>query len=197
MFFFKKTEKGEKKRKDPWLYFYEDFLAVYDPQLRKDAGVYYTPVEVVNVQVRLIDCLLNDRRKFNIKSGFNDPQVLVLDPAVGTGTYLLGVVAHAMKCTADEQGLGAVPTQATELGKRLFGFENLVGPYAVAQLRVSRALVDRGATLPEDGPHIYLTDTLESPHTEPPRVPLFLEPLAEQHKRALEVISKAPVGRLG
>ena len=74
---------------DPWLYFYEDFLADYDPKLRKDTGAYYTPVEVVRCQVRLIDDLLVNH--LNKPLGFADPGVVTLDPAVGTGTYLLGV----------------------------------------------------------------------------------------------------------
>jgi type I restriction-modification system DNA methylase subunit len=68
---------------DPWLYFYEDFLAEYDPDLRKDAGAYYTPTQVVRAQVRLIDRLLTD--KLGRKMGFAEPTVITLDPAVGTG----------------------------------------------------------------------------------------------------------------
>lgn len=67
----------------PWLYFYEHFLAVYDPDLRRDAGAYYTPIEVVHAQVRLIDELLVKR--LNKPMGFADPQVITLDPATGTG----------------------------------------------------------------------------------------------------------------
>ncbi len=176
---------------DPWLYFYEDFLAAYDPKLRKDAGAYYTPVEVVHAQVRLIDRLLVNR--LNRSDGFSDAAVVTLDPAVGTGTYLLAVIDHAMKRVADEQGPGAVPGHAVQLGQNVYGFENMVGPYAVAELRVSRALLDRGASLPKDGPGVYLTDTLESPHAQPPQAPLFLEPLADQHKRALKVKDKTTV----
>ena len=66
---------------DPWLYFYEDFLAEYDPKLRRDAGAYYTPVEVVRAQVRLIDDLLVRHLKKPL--GFADPGVVTLDPAVG------------------------------------------------------------------------------------------------------------------
>jgi N-6 DNA methylase len=71
-------------RRDPWLHFYEDFLAEYDPQLRKDVGAYYTPVEVVQAQVKLADELL--RLKFRKRLGFADGDVATLDPAVGTGT---------------------------------------------------------------------------------------------------------------
>lgn len=177
--------------KDPWLYFYEDFLAAYDPKLRKDAGAYYTPVEVVHCQVRLIDDLLVNR--LNKALGFADPGVVTLDPAVGTGTYLLGVIEHALTRIEQEQGAGAVAGQAATLAKNLYGFELMVGPYAVAELRVSRALRDRGASLPADGTHVYLTDTLESPHAKPPQLPLFLKPIAEQHAKALKVKSDVPV----
>ena len=176
---------------DPWLYFYEDFLGVYDPKLRKDAGVYYTPVEVVRAQVRLVDDLLVHR--LGKPLGFADPDVVTLDPAVGTGTYLLGVIEHALGRVEAEQGAGAVAGQATALAGNLYGFELMVGAYSVAELRVSRALRDRGAQLPPDGTHVYLTDTLESPHAETPQLPLFLRPIADQHARALEVKSTVPV----
>jgi len=177
--------------KNPWLYFYEDFLAVYDPKLRKDIGAYYTPVEVVRAQVRLIDDLLTHR--LGKPLGFADPDVVTLDPAVGTGTYLLGVIDHALGKVEAEQGPGAVPGQATALAANLYGFEIMVGPFAVSELRVSRALVNKGATLPAGGTHVYLTDTLESPNTPPPVLPFYLKPIAEQHARALEVKGKVPV----
>jgi len=176
---------------DPWLYFYEDFLAVYDPHLRKDAGAYYTPVEVVRTQVRLIDNLLVER--LGKPLGFANPDVVTLDPALGTGTYLLGVIEHALGRVEDEQGAGAVPNQATTLAENLYGFELMVGPYAVSELRISRALRDRGGQLPAQGTHVFLTDTLESPNAKPLQPPLFLKPIADQHARALEVKSRVPV----
>ena len=175
---------------DPWLYFYEDFLAAYDPKLRKDAGAYYTPVEVVRAQVRLVDDLLVHR--LNRPLGFADPGVVTLDPAAGTGTYLLGVVEHALGRVHARQGTGAVAGQATELANNLYGFELMVGPYAVSELRVSRALRDRGAP-PTSAVRVYLTDTLESPHAEPPQLPLFLRPISEQRRKALAVKREAPV----
>lgn len=177
--------------KDPWIYFYENFLAVYDPKLRKDAGAYYTPVEVVHAQVRLIDDFLTNR--LGKKLGFADQNVVTLDPAMGTGTYLIGAIDHSLERVKALQGPGAVPGQATALAENIYGFEIMVGPYAVSELRVSRVLSDRGAKLPKEGPRIFLTDTLESPHTTPPQLPLFLKPIAEQHKRALEVKEKVPV----
>ena len=176
---------------DPWLYFYEDFLAVYDPDLRKNVGVYYTPVQVVNAQVRLIDELLAHR--LGKPLGFADTDVVTLDPAVGTGTYLLGVIKHALGRVQAIQGAGAVTGQATALAGNLYGFELMVGAYSVAELRVSRALLDFGAQLPVGGTHVYLTDSLESPHTEPPQVPLYLSPISDQHARALQVKNSVPV----
>jgi predicted helicase len=176
---------------DPWLYFYEDFLAAYDADLRKDAGAYYTPTAVVRAQVRLIDRLLVG--KLQRRLGFAESTVITLDPAVGTGTYLLGVIDHAMRRVEQVLGRGAVPGYATDLGHHIYGFEIMVGPYAVAQLRVSRSLMDHGATLPKDGPGVYLTDTLESPHAKPPQTPLFYKPLADQHQRALRVKDREPV----
>ena len=178
-------------REAPWLYFYEDFLAAYDPDLRKDAGAYYTPVPIVHAQVRLIDDLLT--RRFGKSLGFADADVVTLDPATGTGTYLLGVIEHALQRVAEIQGPGAVPGRATELANNLYGFELMVGPYAVAELRVSRALNDQGAALPEDGTHIYLTDTLENPHARLQQLPFYLKPIAEQHAKALQVKREVPV----
>ncbi len=178
---------------DPWLYFYEDFLAAYDPKLRKDAGAYYTPVEVVRAQVRLIDDLLVNR--LGKPLGFADSGVVTLDPAAGTGTYLLGVIEHALARVEAEEGPGAVQGQASELAKNLYGFELMVGPYAVTELRVSRALRARDAVLPKRGPHVYLTDSLESPHAAPPQSVMGFaqKAFAEQHQRAAQVKAETPV----
>ncbi len=178
-------------REDPWLFFYEDFLAAYDPKLRKDAGAYYTPVEVVFAQVRLIDDLLT--RKLGKPLGFADPGVITLDPAAGTGTYLLAVIDHALAKVHAEQGKGAVPGKATALGGNIYGFEKMAGPFAVSELRVTRALVDWGAKLPTNGTHVYLTDTLEGPNTPPPVLRFYLKPIAEQHAKALKVKAAVPV----
>ncbi|MFH1653256.1 MAG: type ISP restriction/modification enzyme [Pseudomonadota bacterium] len=176
---------------DPWIYFYEHFLAAYDSKLRKDAGAYYTPVEVVHAQVRLIDSILSE--KFGKPLGFADKGVVTLDPAAGTGTYLLGVIEHALAKIEEKQGPGAVAAQATSLANNIYGFELMVGPYAVAELRVSRTLQDKGAVLTKGGTQIYLTDTLESPNTPQMKLPLYLEPIAEQHRRALDVKDNVPV----
>jgi hypothetical protein len=171
--------------KDPWLFFYEDFLASYDPKLRKEAGVYFTPLEVVRCQVRLIDEILQKQLGRNM--GFVEAGVAILDPAAGTGTYLLGIIEHALARVETEEGPGAVKGGARSLAHNLHGFEWMVGPYSVAQLRISQALTKQGITLPSTGPGIYLTNTLESPHTVPPAPPLFHRPIAQEHERALRV----------
>lgn len=176
---------------DPWLYFYEDFLAEYDPGLRKDAGVYYTPVEVVRAQVRLVDRLLVSR--LGARWGFASDNVITLDPAAGTGTYLLGVIEHTLRKIEEEQGKGARAGMATALARNLQGFELMVGPYAVADMRVSRAFSDAGATLPAEGVRIYLTDTLESPNAEIRDEAFFLQPISEQRRKALEIKNDEPV----
>lgn len=178
-------------RRDPWLHFYEDFLSEYDPKLRKDAGAYYTPVEVVQAQVRICDDLLRQRMKKPM--GFATGGVNVLDPAVGTGTYLLGIVEHALARVADEEGAGAVPARADLLGGTLYGFEIMVGPYAVAALRLTRMLQERGGHVPGDGVQVMLTNTLESPHEKIPELPLLYQPIGLEHKRAKRVKDTVPI----
>lgn len=178
-------------RRDPWLHFYEDFLAAYDPDLRKDAGAYYTPVEVVQAQVRVIDHLL--RTRMNKPMGFATGGVNVLDPAVGTGTYLLGIVEHALARVAENEGSGAVAARADVLGGALYGFEIMVGPYAVAALRLTRMLQQYGGHVPGDGVQIMLTNTLESPHEKIPELPLLYQPIGLEHKRAKRVKETVPI----
>jgi hypothetical protein len=169
----------------PWLFFYEHFLAKYDPKLRKAWGVYFTPVEVTRCQVHLIDEIL--AKHLRKRMGFVDSGVFTLDPALGTATYLMAIIDHALERVEREEGKGAVRGGARSLVNNLHGFEWMVGPYAVAQLRFARALVTYGATLPRGGPGIYLTNTLESPHVKPPAPPLFHQPIAQEHERALKV----------
>ena len=169
---------------DPWLYFYEHFLGAYDPKLRRDRGVYFTPVEVVRAQVRLAGELLKTR--FGKPMAFADDDVVVLDPAAGTGTYPLAVLDHAAETVRDYLGPGAVTGKLRSLADRLHAFEILVGPYSVAHLRLSRRLKDAGVN---DRPaKVYLTDTLESPNQPPDfRASLLQERLTQERKRALDV----------
>ena len=170
--------------RDPWLYFYEDFLAAYDPALRRNRGVYYTPVEVVRAQARFASELLRER--FGKAEGFAGDGVVVLDPACGTGAYPLAVIEDAAAAVRDRLGDGAVPERLRDLAGRLHAFEILVGPYAVAQLRVTRRLRELGVA--DRNPLVYLADTLESPDLQSQLPHLsFYEPLTRERERARRV----------
>lgn len=185
-----------KSKPDLWLYFYEDFLAAYDPKLRKDYGVYYTPREVVELQVRLASELLEKR--FGKKLGFADDGVVFLDPAVGTGTYPVAAVKHGLEKVRARSGPGAVPARARQMAENMHGFEVLVGPYAVAHLRLTQALegamneAKAAVGDPEERLgkklNIYLADTLESPNAAPPGgLTLTYRALTAEHEAARKV----------
>lgn len=180
---------------DPWLYFYEDFLAAYDRRLRKDRGVYYTPKEVIQAQCRLVAQLLEER--FGKALAFADDGVITLDPAAGTGAYVRTALALAMDRVRANLGPGLVPGRASIAARNFHAFELLVGPYAVAHLRVTQGIRDHGGEVPDDGVHVYLTDTLESPHAAPKNTQIKLSylhrPLADEHRRAQKVKAKTPV----
>jgi hypothetical protein len=176
---------------DPWLYFYEDFLEEYDPELRKDMGVYYTPVPVVRAMVRLVDEALKEG--FGLKEGLAHEKVTVLDPAMGTGTFLLAALERALANVADRYGEGYRGQYAGEVASRLHGIELMLGPYAVAQLRLSQAVQAEGGSLPQEGLNLYLADTLEAPEAPPLAQPFFYERLAEERKRAAELKRDKPI----
>ena len=169
--------------RDPWLYFYEHFLGAYDTKLRKNRGVYFTPVEVVRAQVRFVGELLRER--FNKPMAFANDGVEVLDPACGTGTYPLAVLQHAAESVREWQGDGAVSGRVRELAGRLHAFEILVGPYAVAQLRLTQRLRELGVT--DRNPLVYLTDTLESPTLQSQLTGVLYEDLTKERERARKV----------
>ena len=172
------------REEDPWLYFYEQFLSEYDPKLRKNRGVYYTPVEVVRTQTRLAGELLRER--FGKPLAYADADVVVLDPAVGTGTYPLAILGHAVASVCERLGPGAVPSRIRDLAGRLNGFEILVGPYSVAHLRIAQRLRDLGVA--DSPPRVFLTDTLESPNTLPDFTASILqERLTDERRRAQQV----------
>ena len=173
---------------DPWLYFYEYFLAAYDSKLRKNRGVYFTPVEVARCQVRLAAALLRDR--FGKPLAFADDGVTVLDPAAGTGTYPLAVIDHAAQAVREHYGDGAVGGRMDGLANRLHSFEILVGPYAVAHLRISQRLRGLGVRAPAG---VYLTDTLESPYAPPGHGSILQAHITEERERAQGVKRDMPI----
>lgn len=173
------------RRGDPWLYFYEDFLAEYDPELRKKRGVYYTPMQVIGAKVRLVAELLEKR--FDKRLSFADDEVVFLDPAAGTAAYPIAAIEYGLDKVAERFGEGMAAARATECARNVNAFEVLVGPYAVAHLRLTQIITDAGGTLPPDGAHVFLTDTLESPYADPPQPNLFARKLTEEHRRAQRV----------
>lgn len=149
-------------RGEPWLWFYEDFLEAYDPKARQDAGVYYTPSAVVACQVRLVADVLENR--FDRRLGFGAPDVVVLDPACGSGTYPLSVIDSAAITATKRRGKAGPAQVVANLRKNLFAFELLPGPYAVAHLRVGQRLADlNAAETANKDINVLLSDTLESP----------------------------------
>ena len=147
---------------DPILYFYEDFLQVFDPAAREKYGVYYTPVEVVTYMVAALDRALRENLG---TTGLADESVTLLDPATGTGTFLLGVIEHVRASVEASTGSGAVAGALRALASRLFGFELLVGPYAVAHYRLRHAM---GALQANQRVGVFLTDTLARPGAAAP-----------------------------
>lgn len=184
--------KLSKGKSDAWLYFYEDFLEVYDNDLRKQTGSYYTPPEVVGAMVLWTDQVLRGTA-FGLNAGLASPSVMLVDPATGTGTYLLGVLRRiAAQVTAD-QGEGAVPGAIHAALERIAGFELQLGPYAVAQLRVLAEVVELTGSSPTTSPRLFVTDTLGNPHDDGGQMAQIFAPLAESRKAANKIKRDTPV----
>jgi len=181
----RKSSPGQVHKERTWIYFYEDFLAKYDPRLRAQYGVYYTPAQVIHAQAELLNEVLHD--ELGQPDGLASPGLTILDPAVGTGSYALELLERFADSIKVARGEGAVPAALRGFAERLFAFEILVGPYAVAHLRVSETLQDFEASTPDDGPRVFLTDTLSSPYSESLSLTRQLEPLVEEQHRATKV----------
>jgi len=185
--------RSQDSRGEPWLWFYEDFLARYDPEARRQAGVYYTPVPIVECQVRLAENVLTNR--FGIPLGFADTNVVTLDPAAGSGTFPLAVIDHAVKRAMERRGAAGSAMAARNLARNLIAFEVLPGPYAVSHLRVGQRLAEAGAPS-TDIVRVYLTDTLDDPEAGVHVAPGLwgdAETLAVERARAARVRAEEPV----
>ncbi|MBM4288272.1 MAG: DNA methyltransferase, partial [Deltaproteobacteria bacterium] len=147
--------------KDPVVHFYETFLAAYDPHKRKVRGVYYTPEPVVSYIVRAIDYLL--RSHFGRPWGIADKNTLILDPACGTGTFLHSVISLIYDTLCAHGQAGGWPSYVSQsLLPRIFGFELLMAPYAVAHLKLGLLLQEKGFDFPPGQRlGVYLTNTLD------------------------------------
>ena len=183
-------------REDPVIHFYEHFLAAYDKQQKVSRGVFYTPRPVVSFIVRSVDELL--RTSFGLADGLADtttwgemaerhpdlemPEgtpseqafVQILDPATGTGTFLvevIGLIHQTMVARWEGQGHGEV--QISELWNeyvprqllpRLHGYELLMAPYAIAHLKIGLKLYETGYHFEsEQRAQVYLTNALDPP----------------------------------
>jgi Type ISP C-terminal specificity domain/N-6 DNA Methylase len=179
-------------RDDTYLHLYEHFLEVYDQSLRKQSGSYYTPNEVVTTMVRLVEEVLQTR--MGIGRGFAADDVVIVDPAMGTGTFLLSIIDAVARTVAEEEGDGAVPPQIRSLFSRLVGFEKQAGPFAVAELRVHQAVKAKHKTeIPEDEVKFFVADTLDNPYIEQTHLGLTYEPIARSRREANKIKRDTPV----
>jgi hypothetical protein len=189
--FFSKFEEGHAVQ-----YFYEPFLQAFDPELRKELGVWYTPPEIVQYMVERVDRVL--RSELGIADGLADPNVYVLDPCCGTGAYLVEVLNRIQKTL---RGKGGDALVAQDLKKaameRVFGFEILPAPFVIAHLQLGLLLQNLGAPLADERAEragVYLTNALTG--WEPPEHPKEQVPFAEieQERKAAEKVKReAPI----
>ncbi len=184
--------KISKNRSDAWLYFYEDFLEIYDNQLRKQTGSYYTPPEVVGAMVGLVDEALRTSR-FGLHAGLASPSVTLADPATGTGTFLLGVLRTIAETIRGDEGEGAVKEAINASVKRLIAFEMQMGAFAVAQLRIIAEIVDLTGSPPKTPVRMFVTNTLGNPNDDEGWIPGILAPLAKSRKEANKIKRDEPI----
>jgi len=192
-------------RSDPVVHFYETFLKEYDPELRELRGVYYTPDEVVSYIVRSVDWLLKE--KFGLKRGLAEEskvkikgengqekethKVLILDPAVGTGTFLFQIIEQIYSKFKRQKGAWSGYVR-DHLLPRIFGFEFMMAPYAIAHTRLGLELADLGYDFDSDERlGIYLTNTLEEAQKISENI--FVQGLSEEATEANKVKKDLPI----
>ncbi len=145
--------------RDALSYFYETFLAAYDPTLRGQRGVYYTPEPLVSYIARSVDHLL--KTAFALPDGLADAATHILDPAVGTGAFLCGIIDYIHNSFKDNGGQWANYV-AQNLLPRLSGYELLATPYAIAHMQLALQLAETGYDLRGDeGVRLFLANALE------------------------------------
>jgi hypothetical protein len=184
-----KISKGDP---DAWLYFYEDFLEVYDNHLRKQTGSYYTPPEVVQAMVGLVDDVLRSPR-FDQHAGLASGSVTVADPAMGTGTFLLGVLRKIAETVESDEGAGSVKGAINAAIRRSLGFEIQLGPFAVAQLRLLAEMVELTGAPPRTPLRMFVTNTLGNPTDDEGWIPGILAPIANSRKEANKIKREEPI----
>ena len=174
---------------DAVIHFYEAFLTEYDPDLRVKRGVYYTPPQVISYIVRSVDSLL--KTELNKPDGLADDNTLILDPATGTGGFLLTVLDGIREYVITHYGTGDWNQYVNaQLVKRIFGFEILVAPYTIAHLKLGLFLQAQGWHATERL-RIYLTNTLEEA-VEKERY-IFAEYISDETNAAVSVKRDEPL----
>jgi predicted helicase len=187
---------------DPVIHFYEDFLKEYDADLRKKMGAYYTPLPVVRFIVRSVDYLL--QKEFNLPSGLADTsklengvhRVQILDPAVGTGTFLSAVIREIYLKLKNNGQIGRWTTYVhNDLLPRLHGFELMMAPYTIAHLKLSMAFKATGFRHFNRRLGIYLTNSLEESEAQQGFFTGFgfAESIAEESKEAALIKNETPI----
>jgi hypothetical protein len=177
-------------------YFYEPFLQAFDPELRKDLGVWFTPHEIVQYMVARIDTVL--REELHLPDGLADPNVYVLDPCCGTGAYLVEVLKKIYKTLHEKGGDALIGEDLKRAAmERVFGFEILPAPFVVSHLQLGLLLQTLGSPLSEkngERASVYLTNALTG--WEPPKEPkehLMFPELEEERDSADEVKQSKPI----
>ena len=164
-------------------YFYEPFLAEFDPEVRKELGVWYTPPEIVRFMVARVDRVLRD--ELRVADGLADPNVYVLDPCCGTGSYLVETLRQ-IAARLRQNGGDALVAQDLKHDalNRVFGFEILPAPFVIAHWQIGLLLAAEGAPLgaANERAAVYLTNALTGwqPPKEPKTRLLFPEMEAER-----------------
>lgn len=143
------------------IHLYEHFLQEYDPELRRDSGTYYTPAPLVTEMIRLVDEVLAGT--LDCPDGFADPGVSIIDPAMGTGTFLTGIIDLVASKQSEGGNEGFRAESVQELAGRLIGFEKQMGAFAVAQMRVGQMLRSLNARVRLRDMRLHLADTLADP----------------------------------
>ncbi len=176
-------------------YFYEPFLEAFDPELRKELGVWYTPREVVQYMVERVDRVL--REELGRAAGLADPNVYVLDPCCGTGAFLVEALSRIAKTLSETSGDALMGTDLKKAAtERVFGFELLPAPFVVSHLQIGLMLQHHGAPLSEKKKErvgVYLTNALTGwePPKQPKKLP-FVE-LEEERDAADHVKRETPI----
>lgn len=168
---------------DPTIYFYETFLTQYNPEERERLGQYYTPESVVRYITHSIDQLL--RLHFGRRDGLASADVTLLDPAAGTGTFLVATLRQIAENFGSSHAGDLVEHLRDHTLQNFYGFELKAAPYVLAHLKLAQTL--SGMLLANAEPKVYLTNTL-SDHEPPARLPgPFEQALSEDGRAAQHV----------